>query len=125
MSTNWGPRVNSAKGSKQNTGETQKCFQVGLPQSPIYRAVGDLEKMERIVVMLFYYKEFSLTEIGNLLGLTQGQVFKLRTSALKNLGQAIRCFGSLSEASGVIVDLNGVGQTKTRRASIGSGTPLH
>lgn len=48
-------------------------------------ALGDLPKKEREVLVLYYYEELTLREVGEILGVVESRVSQLRSAALTRL----------------------------------------
>jgi RNA polymerase sigma factor for flagellar operon FliA len=49
------------------------------------KALGDLPKKEREVLVLYYYEELTLREVGEILGVVESRVSQLRSAALTRL----------------------------------------
>ncbi len=48
-------------------------------------AVDGMPERERTVLMMYYYDGLTLTEIGNVLGVTESRVCQIHTKALRQL----------------------------------------
>jgi RNA polymerase sigma factor for flagellar operon FliA len=48
-------------------------------------AIDDLPEKERLVLSLYYYEEFTMKEIGALLGVNESRVSQLHTKAMLRL----------------------------------------
>jgi RNA polymerase sigma factor for flagellar operon FliA len=51
----------------------------------LQNALGDLPKKEREVLVLYYYEELTLREVGEILGVVESRVSQLRSAALTRL----------------------------------------
>jgi RNA polymerase sigma factor for flagellar operon FliA len=51
----------------------------------LQKALGDLPKKEREVLVLYYYEELTLREVGEILGVVESRVSQLRSAALTRL----------------------------------------
>lgn len=52
-------------------------------------AVRRLPERDQIVIALYYFEQFSLAEIGTVLGVTESRVSQLRTRALRSLRELV------------------------------------
>jgi RNA polymerase sigma factor for flagellar operon FliA len=51
----------------------------------LIEAIDDLPEKERLVLSLYYYEEFTMKEIGSLLGVNESRVSQLHTKAMLRL----------------------------------------
>ena len=51
----------------------------------LQKALGDLPKKEKEVLILYYYEELTLREVGEILGVVESRVSQLRSAALTRL----------------------------------------
>ncbi len=61
----------------------------GLRETVI-RALSELHQKQRLVLEMYYYKDLSLKEIGNLLQLTESRVSQLHTTAIGKLKKKLK-----------------------------------
>jgi RNA polymerase sigma factor FliA len=52
-------------------------------------AIGELPERQRLVVTLYYLKELTLREIGEILGLTRMRIWQIRAQAIARLRPAL------------------------------------
>lgn len=59
-------------------------------QSIVAKAIGELPQKQRLVLEMYYYKDLSLKEIGNLLELTESRVSQLHTAAIRRMKKKLK-----------------------------------
>lgn len=55
-------------------GTEDTSYEMEIPGNPVYDAVRELAEDQRIVIHLFYYEEYSVREIGEILGISESAV---------------------------------------------------
>jgi len=60
-------------------------FEAKESKEALVRAVDDMPERERTVLMMYYYDGLTLTEIGDVLGVTESRVCQIHTKALRQL----------------------------------------
>lgn len=58
-------------------------------QAEIITAIKELPERERIIIALYYYERFTLSEIGTVLGVTEGRISQLHGKAILHLKERI------------------------------------
>lgn len=59
-------------------------------QSNVGKVLGELPQKQRLVLEMYYYKDLSLKEIGNLLDLTESRVSQLHTAAIRRMKKKLK-----------------------------------
>ena len=60
-------------------------FEAKESKEALVRAVDGMPERERTVLMMYYYDGLTLTEIGEVLGVTESRVCQIHTKALRQL----------------------------------------
>jgi RNA polymerase sigma factor for flagellar operon FliA len=60
-------------------------FEAKESKEALVAAVDGMPERERTVLMMYYYDGLTLTEIGNVLGVTESRVCQIHTKALRQL----------------------------------------
>ena len=66
-------------------GARSDTFEAKESKEALVRAVDGMPERERTVLMMYYYDGLTLTEIGDVLGVTESRVCQIHTKALRQL----------------------------------------
>jgi len=58
-------------------------------RSLLSHAIGDLTEREKVVVTLYYFEGLTLSEIGDILGVTESRICQIHTKAVGNLRKTL------------------------------------
>jgi RNA polymerase sigma factor for flagellar operon FliA len=69
----------------ESGGDPYTRFETAELTAVLANAIDDLPEKERLVLSLYYYEEFTMKEIGSLLGVNESRVSQLHTKAMLRL----------------------------------------
>jgi RNA polymerase sigma factor for flagellar operon FliA len=85
----------------------------------LVKAVDGMPERERTVLQMYYYDELTLSEIGEVLGVTESRVCQIHTKALRQLRS------KLADRTEAAPHRTVVTRAPSRRAHVGRGGPTH
>ena len=68
-----------------NAADPEACSQKTDQRQFIMRAIQKLPKRQRVVLLLYYFEDLNLKEIGSILGVTESRISQIHSAAVKQL----------------------------------------
>jgi RNA polymerase sigma factor FliA len=88
-------------------------------EQALVKAVDGMPERERTVLQMYYYDELTLSEIGEVLGVTESRVCQIHTKALRQLRS------KLADRTEAAPHRTVVTRVPSRRAHVGPSGPTH